>query len=139
MKEKRYKKCGLSANDVPRPENFRLSEEGLCNICMMEKYQAVIDGKDPLQRFIDEWAVGEPISKSEYIKEVSKILSILIEIIKEKENGKDLKEVLEILRESFSDLTKALSHKHSESFKDLIIIEEYLKSLLNISKRLNKK
>jgi len=58
--EKRCKKCGLSANDVPRPENFRLSEEGLCNICMMEKYQVILDGRSPLRQFIDEWAVGEP-------------------------------------------------------------------------------
>jgi len=65
MKEKRCKKCGLSINDVPCPENFYLSEEGLCNICMMEKYQAVIDGRSPLQRFIDEWAVGEPIEGNE--------------------------------------------------------------------------
>jgi len=65
MEEKRCKRCGLSINDVLCPENFRLSEEGLCSICMMEKYQMVIDGRSSLQWFIDEWAMGEPIEENE--------------------------------------------------------------------------
>ncbi len=60
MKEKRCKRCGLSIKDVLCPENFYLSEEGLCSICMMEKYQASFDYRSPLQKLLDEWAMGEP-------------------------------------------------------------------------------
>ena len=60
--------------------------------------------------------------------------------IKEKESKKDLKEALKILEDSISALITTLSHKELSEVKvGLIFNEEYLKSLLNISKRLNKK
>ena len=66
--DQRCKKCGLSARDVLYPENFRLSEEGLCNICMAEKYQVIYDGRSSLQKLLDEWAVGEFIKKEQKTK-----------------------------------------------------------------------
>ena len=81
-----------------------------------------------------------PLKVNELKERISKILSILIEIIKEKENEKDLKEALKILKDSISALITTLSHKElSEVKTGLIFDEEYLKSLLNISKGLNKK
>ena len=83
-----------------------------------------------------------PLEVNELKEKISKILSILVEIIKikEKESKKDLKEALKILKDSISSLITTLSHKELLEIKTgLIFNEEYLKSLLNISKRLNKK
>jgi len=49
----RCKRCGLSAADVPYPENFWI-KEGLCNICLMEKYQVIPDYRSDLQKHLDE-------------------------------------------------------------------------------------
>lgn len=50
----RCRKCGLSADDVLRPENFYLTDDGLCPICAMEEYQFWPDYRGIEQRYIDE-------------------------------------------------------------------------------------
>jgi len=60
---RRCSRCGLSRDDVPRPENFRLHEvDGVlvCNLCLQDEAQAWPDGRSGLQRLLDEWATGEP-------------------------------------------------------------------------------
>jgi hypothetical protein len=47
--------CHLSAEDVVQPENFKI-EGGKCLSCRMQEAGVVIDGRDDLQRHLDELA-----------------------------------------------------------------------------------
>ena len=60
---KRCKRCGLSAKDVLRPENFWINDEGLCNICVYEVYQIIPDYRSKLQRHLDELATLKEAEK----------------------------------------------------------------------------
>jgi len=67
LKKQRCKICGLSADDVLHPENFKLNNEGICFQCWMEKYQVIPDYRSPLQQYLDELGEDEldEVSKDE--------------------------------------------------------------------------
>jgi len=51
------KRCGIGPEDVARPVNFKLNQQGICFTCWMEEEQVILDGRSDLQRHLDDLAV----------------------------------------------------------------------------------